>query len=179
MSDGDLAGLDAAGPFARALADRIAAYLADPGEDAVVHAAAARVAVEEVADFVEVDLWVHRGRLEVRHERAIERREQRDGHERAELGGVGHVGEHLHHADQRADHPEDDRGVERERDERRPEHDAPEVGEEDDHQHRQVRHVDGGLAQGFARIGRIHLVGFPVAELRRALRGFAERTIKR
>jgi len=34
-------------------------------------AAAARLAVEEVADFVEVDLWVHHGQFEARHERAI------------------------------------------------------------------------------------------------------------
>lgn len=30
-----------------------------------------RAAVEEIADFVEVDLWAHRGRLEARHERAL------------------------------------------------------------------------------------------------------------
>lgn len=30
-----------------------------------------RAAIEEVADFVEVDLWAHRGRLEARHERAL------------------------------------------------------------------------------------------------------------
>ncbi len=34
-------------------------------------AAAARIAVAAVADFVEVDLWVHRGRFEARHERAV------------------------------------------------------------------------------------------------------------
>lgn len=33
--------------------------------------AAARSAIEGVADFVEVDLWAHRGRLEARHERAM------------------------------------------------------------------------------------------------------------
>ncbi len=30
-----------------------------------------RAAIEEVADFVEVDLWAHRGRLEARHARAL------------------------------------------------------------------------------------------------------------
>ena len=43
--------------------------------------------------------------------RAIERREQRDRHVGAELGGIGHVGEHLHHADQRADHAEGRRAI--------------------------------------------------------------------
>ncbi len=48
---------------------------------------------------------------QVGDDRAIERREQRGRHERAELGGIGHVGEHLHHADQGADHAESRRAV--------------------------------------------------------------------
>ena len=43
--------------------------------------------------------------------RAVERREQRDRHVGAELRRIGHVGEHLHHADQRADHAEGRRAV--------------------------------------------------------------------
>ena len=39
-------------------------------------------------------------------ERAIKRRQQRSRHERTELGRIGHVGEHLHHSDQGADHAE-------------------------------------------------------------------------
>ena len=35
---------------------------------------------------------------------AVERRQQRRRHGRAELGGVGHVGEHRDHAENRADH---------------------------------------------------------------------------
>ena len=42
---------------------------------------------------------------------AVEGREQRDRHVRTELGRIGHVGEHLHHADQRADHAEGRRAV--------------------------------------------------------------------
>lgn len=34
-------------------------------------AAKARLAIAEIADFLEVDLWVHRGRFEARHERAF------------------------------------------------------------------------------------------------------------
>ncbi len=48
---------------------------------------------------------------QVADERAVERRQQRDGHERTELRGVLHVGEHLHHADQRADHAPGRSGV--------------------------------------------------------------------
>ena len=43
--------------------------------------------------------------------RAVEGGEQRAGHVGAELGWVGHVGEHLHHADQGADHAEGRRAV--------------------------------------------------------------------
>jgi hypothetical protein len=43
---------------------------------------------------------------QVRNQRAVKGREQRGRHEGAELGGVGHVRKHLHHADQRADHAE-------------------------------------------------------------------------
>ncbi len=48
---------------------------------------------------------------QVGDQRAVKRREQRGGHERTELRGIGHVGEHLHHADQRADHAERRRAV--------------------------------------------------------------------
>ena len=48
---------------------------------------------------------------QIRDHGAVKRCEQRGRHERAELGRVGHVGEHLHHADQRADHAERRRAV--------------------------------------------------------------------
>ncbi len=48
---------------------------------------------------------------QVCYRRAIEGGEQRDRHVRTELGRIGHVGEHLHHADQRADHAEGRRAV--------------------------------------------------------------------
>jgi hypothetical protein len=63
--------------------------------------------VEQLA----VQLVGDRQAEQVGDQRAVERREQRGRHERAELGGVGHVGEHLHHADQRADHAEGRRAV--------------------------------------------------------------------
>ena len=48
---------------------------------------------------------------QVRHQRAVQRCQQRGCHERTELGRIGHVGEHLHHADQGADHAEGRRAV--------------------------------------------------------------------
>ena len=48
---------------------------------------------------------------QVGHGGAVEGREQRHRHIGAELGRIGHVGEHLHHADQRADHAECRRAV--------------------------------------------------------------------
>src|SRR5262249_39705407 len=36
----------------------------------------------------------------------IEGRQQRDSHKRAEFGRIGHVGKHLHHANQRSNHSE-------------------------------------------------------------------------
>ena len=39
-------------------------------------------------------------------QRAVKRCQQCDRHERAEFRGISHVGEHLHHAEQRSDHPE-------------------------------------------------------------------------
>src|SRR5262249_5887697 len=42
---------------------------------------------------------------------AVESRQQCSRHEWAELGRVGHVGEHLHHADQGADHAEGWRAI--------------------------------------------------------------------
>ena len=48
---------------------------------------------------------------DIRHHRAVECRKQRRRHERAELGRIGHVGEHLHHADQGADHAEGRRTI--------------------------------------------------------------------
>jgi hypothetical protein len=42
---------------------------------------------------------------------AVQRRQQRGRHERTEFRRVGHVGEHLHHADQGADHAERRRAV--------------------------------------------------------------------
>ena len=42
---------------------------------------------------------------------AVQRCQQGCRHERAEFRRIGHVGEHLHHADQRADHPEGRRAV--------------------------------------------------------------------
>ena len=43
--------------------------------------------------------------------RAVECRQQRNRHIGAELGRIGHVGEHLHHSDQGADHAECRRAI--------------------------------------------------------------------
>ena len=62
-------------------------------------------------DELDVQLVGDRQTEQVRDQRAVQRREQRDRHQRAELGRIGHVGEHLHHADQRPDHAEGRRAV--------------------------------------------------------------------
>lgn len=71
-------------------------------QDAVDDQRAVGFLVEQLA----VQLVGDRKAEQVRDERAVEGGEQRGRHERAELGRIGHVGEHLHHADQRADHAE-------------------------------------------------------------------------
>ena len=48
---------------------------------------------------------------QVRDQRAVQRRQQCGRHEWTELRRIGHVGKHLHHADQRADHAERWRAV--------------------------------------------------------------------
>ena len=60
---------------------------------------------------LEVQLVGDRQAEQVGDRRAVERRQQRDRHVGTELGRIGHVGEHLHHADQRADHAEGRRAV--------------------------------------------------------------------
>ena len=86
--------------------ERRALRLADH-EDAVDDERAIDLLVGEF----EMQLIGDRQAEDVGHHRAVERRQQRGRHERAELGRIGHVGEHLHHADQRADHAEGGRAV--------------------------------------------------------------------
>ncbi|MEY9734308.1 hypothetical protein ABH985_002097 [Bradyrhizobium ottawaense] len=71
-------------------------------QDAVDDQRAVGLLVQQLA----VQLVGDRQTEQVRDQRAVERGEQRGRHERAELGRVCHVGEHLHHADQGADHAE-------------------------------------------------------------------------
>ncbi len=68
-------------------------------------------AIDLLVDQLEMQLVGDRQTEQIGHGRAIERRQQRHGHERTELRGIGHVGEHLHHADQRADHAEGRRAI--------------------------------------------------------------------
>ena len=60
---------------------------------------------------LEMQLVGDRQAEQIGDRRAVERREQRDRHVGTELRRIGHVGEHLHHADQRADHAEGRRAV--------------------------------------------------------------------
>src|SRR5215217_1793769 len=53
---------------------------------------------------LDVQLVGDRQAEQVADERAVERGQKRDRHQRPELRGVRHVGEHLDHADERADH---------------------------------------------------------------------------
>src|SRR5260370_197201 len=68
-------------------------------------------AIDLLVDELEMQLVGERQADQVRDRGAVERREQRHRHIGAELGGIGHVGEHLHHADERADHAEGGRAV--------------------------------------------------------------------
>ena len=68
-------------------------------------------AVDFLVDQLEMQLVGDRQAEQIGERRAVECRQQRARHERTELGRIGHVGEHLHHADQRADHAEGRRAV--------------------------------------------------------------------
>ena len=68
-------------------------------------------AVDLFIDELEMKLVGDRQAQKVRDRGTVERRQQGDRHERAKLRRVGHVGEHLDHADQRPDHAEGRRTV--------------------------------------------------------------------
>ena len=76
-------------------------------QDAVDHQGAVDFFVHQL----EVQFVGDRQTEQIGERGAIEGRQQRARHERAELRWIRHVGEHLHHADQGADHAEGRRAV--------------------------------------------------------------------